>query len=233
MPGSTILEVPQHEQDWMRAELRRARYGYLLALARPAAVRRRADADRDRYGFVLLALQRVPHCERLHGSSARHPGRPAAPQGGVAVAVAVPQPHGLAEEGAVGLRVVPHAVELRDAGGATPAPAGPCRVGLDHAALAAPVGLGLEAGPVGRARRRPAADREAGPYPAHLGNPGKRAILLFADELDLHLLPKVGYQWMPQGADGQAGDAGAEPETLSGWGAGVEDWPEGALRGLP
>jgi putative transposase len=28
---------------------------------------------------------------------------------------------------------------------------------------------------------------------------GKRAILLFADELDLHLLPKVGYQWMPQG----------------------------------
>jgi transposase len=29
---------------------------------------------------------------------------------------------------------------------------------------------------------------------------GKRAVLLFADELDIHLLPKVGYQWMPQGA---------------------------------
>jgi transposase len=28
---------------------------------------------------------------------------------------------------------------------------------------------------------------------------GKRAVLLFADELDIHLLPKVGYQWMPQG----------------------------------
>ena len=28
---------------------------------------------------------------------------------------------------------------------------------------------------------------------------GKRAILLFADELDIHLLPKVGYQWMPRG----------------------------------
>src|SRR5262249_50084334 len=27
----------------------------------------------------------------------------------------------------------------------------------------------------------------------------KRAVLLFADELDIHLLPKVGYQWMPQG----------------------------------
>ena len=32
MPGATILEVPQHGQDWMLAELRRARYGYLLAL---------------------------------------------------------------------------------------------------------------------------------------------------------------------------------------------------------
>ena len=27
----------------------------------------------------------------------------------------------------------------------------------------------------------------------------KRAVLLFADELDIHLLPKVGYQWMLQG----------------------------------
>src|SRR3989440_76510 len=27
----------------------------------------------------------------------------------------------------------------------------------------------------------------------------KRAVVLFADELDIHLLPKVGYQWMPQG----------------------------------
>jgi putative transposase len=28
---------------------------------------------------------------------------------------------------------------------------------------------------------------------------GKRAVVLFADELDIHLLPKVGYQWMPRG----------------------------------
>ena len=32
MPGVTILEVPQHEQDWMVAALRQARYGYVLAL---------------------------------------------------------------------------------------------------------------------------------------------------------------------------------------------------------
>jgi putative transposase len=29
---------------------------------------------------------------------------------------------------------------------------------------------------------------------------GKRAVVLFADELDIHLLPKVGYQWMPKSA---------------------------------
>src|SRR5262245_35572891 len=29
---------------------------------------------------------------------------------------------------------------------------------------------------------------------------GKRAIVLFADGLDIHLLPKVGYQWMPKSA---------------------------------
>jgi putative transposase len=28
---------------------------------------------------------------------------------------------------------------------------------------------------------------------------GKRAVVLFADELDIHLLPKVGYQWLPRG----------------------------------
>ncbi len=28
---------------------------------------------------------------------------------------------------------------------------------------------------------------------------GKRAVVLFADELDIHLLPKVGYQWLPKG----------------------------------
>jgi hypothetical protein len=26
---------------------------------------------------------------------------------------------------------------------------------------------------------------------------GTRAVVLVADELDIHLLPKVGYQWMP------------------------------------
>ena len=32
-----------------------------------------------------------------------------------------------------------------------------------------------------------------------LASLGKRAVVVFADELDIHLLPTVGYQWMPQG----------------------------------
>lgn len=30
-------------------------------------------------------------------------------------------------------------------------------------------------------------------------NRTRRAVLVFADESDIHLLPKVGYQWMPKG----------------------------------
>jgi hypothetical protein len=33
-----------------------------------------------------------------------------------------------------------------------------------------------------------------------LENLSRRAALVFADELDIHLLPKVGYQWKPKGA---------------------------------
>src|SRR5881396_1822483 len=32
MPDTTLLDIPGEEQEQMRAELRRARYGYLLAL---------------------------------------------------------------------------------------------------------------------------------------------------------------------------------------------------------
>jgi len=33
----------------------------------------------------------------------------------------------------------------------------------------------------------------------HVETLARRAALVFADELDIHLLPKVGYQWMPKG----------------------------------
>src|SRR6266545_1549974 len=137
-----------------------------------AVGRRRADTDRECHVSVLLALACVPHGERLPRAFARRPVRSFAPPGVVAVAVGAPQLGGLAQAGASGLRVVPHAVELCAAGRATPAPARDRRLGLDDAALATRGGLGVEAGPGGRARRRPAADREAGPHPPRALNPG-------------------------------------------------------------
>src|SRR5712692_3436134 len=141
--------------------------------ARPAVVRCRADAHRGRRVSVLLAFERIPHCAGVPQSSARRTVRRAEGQGGMAVAVAAPQPAGLVDEGALGLRGVPHAVELRDPGDTTHDSARYLGLVLDHTALAARAGLGMEARPVGGARRRPRAGREAGSHPACARNPGE------------------------------------------------------------
>jgi|SRR5215467_9460403 len=87
---------------------------------------------------TLTALSGLPSCSR------RRPPRQRGcrPRCGAAWG-------GLAAEGPVSLRVVPHAVELGDPGRPTPAPTRGCGVGLDDAPLAARAGLGMEAGAVG------------------------------------------------------------------------------------
>src|SRR5712692_1266704 len=205
----------------------------LAGRARPAVVRRRADADRDLRIPVLLALARLPYCECLHRPSARRPVRRSARRGGpagVADPGAAPQPGGLADEGARGLRVVPHAVELRDAGGATPAPAWHRGLGLDHTALAARAGLGVEAGPVGRPRRRPGAGREAGPYPPHAGNPGETGRGAVCRRTRHSPAAQGRLSMDAPGRDGQARDARAKPKTLSGRGTGAQDRAARALH---
>src|SRR5262249_56183164 len=77
-----------------------------------AVVRRRTDADRDCHGSVRLADERVPHCECLSNAFTRRLLRAATPPSVVAVARGAPQCGGLAREGVLGLRVVPHAVAL-------------------------------------------------------------------------------------------------------------------------
>src|SRR5712692_2790882 len=172
----------------------------LAGLARPTVVHCRADADRDRHVSVLLALERVPHCERLQRSSAQRSVRPSAPQGVVAVAVAASQLGGLVEEGAVGLRVVP-------------------RTRWSCATLAAQLclqrGIAVSSSTMRRWlhalgwgwKRAQLVARDDDPQRGAklariryvLETLGKRAVVLFADELDIHLLPKVGYQWMLKG----------------------------------
>jgi transposase len=56
--------------------------------------------------------------------------------------------------------------------------------------------------------------------------PGKREVLLFAAELDRHLLPKVGYQWMPQGATVKLGTPGQNQQHSR---AGALEPPTGRL----
>ena len=65
MPGATILDIPQSEQDWMLAEVRRARYGYVLALH--VLLLCAAGRTPTEIATCLLCsrLERVPHCERL------------------------------------------------------------------------------------------------------------------------------------------------------------------------
>ena len=166
----------------------------------PAVVRGRAGADRDCHVSVLLAHERVPHCEHLPYSDARYPPRPAAPSG-----------------------------RRSDAGGAphslwavlTKAPTvyGWCRTRWSCATLAAPLsfqrGIIVSASTMRRWlqalgwvwKRAQLVARDDDPQRVEklarirhtLEALGKRAVLLFADELDIHLLPKVGYQWTLRG----------------------------------
>ena len=73
MPSTTLLEIPPAEQAQMRAVLRRARYGYLLAfhiLLLCAAGRNPTEIAAVP---VLLTLQRVPYRARVSHGESRHP----------------------------------------------------------------------------------------------------------------------------------------------------------------
>lgn len=199
MPGSTILQVSQHEQEWMLAELRRARHGYLLAL----------------HVLLLCAAGRTPteiatflFCSRSS----------------VYRIVNAYKAHPLEREGE---NLPPKAVwlspslcrSLRALVQKVPSAYGWCRTRWSCATLAAQLqvqrGIVVSSSTMRRWLHRlgwvwkraqlVARDDDPERIPKlacirhTLETLGKRAILLFADELDIHLLPKVGYQWMPQG----------------------------------
>jgi hypothetical protein len=107
---------------------------------------------------------------------------------------------GLAEERAVGLRLVPHALEWRGAGGNTSAAAWRGRVSAET------VRRWRHAWDwVGKRAKLTAKDND----PERVAKLARirllwerlppRQALLFADALDIQLLPKSGYQWMPKG----------------------------------
>ena len=199
MPGSTILDIPQPEQDWMRAELRRARYGYVLAL----------------HVLLLCAAGRTPteiatflFCSR--SSVYRMVNAYNAHLLDALFDTPTPKASWLSPSVCRSLMALLSKV---------PSAYGWCRTRWSCATLAAQLtlqrGIAVSAstmrrwlhaiGWVWKRAQLVARDDDPGRIEKlacirHvLQTLGKRAVVLFADELDIHLLPKVGYQWMPQG----------------------------------
>jgi putative transposase len=199
VPGVTILNVPQREQEWMLAELRRARYGYLLAL----------------HVLLLCAAGRTPteiapwlFCSRssVYRIVNAYNAQAFAPLGNLPSAKAVWASPSLCRSLRALLKKVPAAY-------------GWCRTRWSCATLAAQLqiqrGIAVSSSTMRRWlhrlgwvwKRAQLVARDDDPERVEklarirrtLETLEKRAILLFADELDIHLLPQVGYQWMPQG----------------------------------
>jgi len=199
VPGSTILEIAQSEQEWMLAELRRARHGHLLAF----------------HVLLLCTAGRTPTeiatCLFCSRSS-------------VYRIVTAYQAHALDELFAPApTKVSWLSPSLRRSLVAllkkVPSAYGWCRTRWSCATLAVQLQLqrGLEVSASTMRRwlhregwvwkRAQLVARDDDPERVEklarirhtLETLGKRDVVLFADELDIHLLPKVGYQWMPQG----------------------------------
>jgi hypothetical protein len=107
---------------------------------------------------------------------------------------------GFTEESAVGLRLVPHALELRGSGEDTATTVRLARVRRNRAARWLPA-LGW----VWKRAKLAAKDND----PERVAKLARirglaedlrsRQVLRLANELDIHLLPKSGYQWMKEG----------------------------------
>lgn len=203
MPGKTILEIPVPEQEQMLAQLRAARYGHLLALHvlllcaagwTPTAIAAALFCSRTSVYRTVAAYRRGQLDLGLEVEEADTAAPPRARRASLKRS----------------LRAL-----LKRA----PSAFGWCRTRWSCAALAAELkaqrGVAVsqdtirrwlhEAGYVWKRARH--APRDNDPERAtklarirHLVETlPKHAALFFADELDLHLLPKLGCEWMLKG----------------------------------
>lgn len=204
VPATTLLDIPDHEQDQMLKALRRARYGYLLALhvlLLCAAGRKPTEIAT----FLFCSRSSVYRIVRAYrqgtlGLSVDAQGQLIAP---IRTTVLMPW---LKRSLQALLKAPPRAH-------------GWCRTRWSCESLAATLNVkhGLEVSAETLRRwlhergwvwKRPqlvAKDRDPNRIARlarirfHYGRLSKREVLVFADELDIHLLPKVGPQWMPKG----------------------------------
>ena len=220
MPKTTSLEIPQEEQAQMLAALRRARYGYLLALHILLCVLRDATPPKLPTSCSARVPACIAPCEHIRRHSwAWSPTWTVRLSPPLRTTVLVPT----VRRSLVALLKAP------------PRAYGWCRTRWSCATLALTLqtkhGLTVsaetmrrwvhEVGWVWKRAKLVAKDDEphrvepAGPHPVWVRAAQAGEALVFADELDIHLLPKVGCAWMPTGASG-GHDAGPEREALLG-----------------
>ena len=204
MPCTTILDISLQEQAHMLATLRRARDGFLLALhvlLRCAA----GHTPTEIAAFLFCSRSSVYRIVRLY--RAGHLGFAADPEGQLAAPVRLSV-------------LVPWVQQALDALLASvPSAYGWCRTRWSCATLALELqarrGVRVssetmrrwlhELGWVWKRAKLAAKDDD----PQRVEKLARirlvcerlqtKAALFFADELDIQLLPKVGYQWMPKG----------------------------------
>jgi transposase len=205
VPRTTIVEIPPAEQARLLAEVRRARYGYLLTLhilLRCAAQRSpteiaavlfcsRSTVYRVVRAYRAGALEGMGAEEESAGSSPRRRTvlSPALQRSGLAILQAVPRAWGWCR---TRWSCATIALELQARRGS--------------AVSAETVRRGLQARDWEWKRAKLVAkddDPQGVEKLARIRLAFEQlragAALFFADELDLSLLPKVGYHWLPKG----------------------------------
>ena len=205
MPASTLLDIPEEEQVQMLAALRRARYGYLLAVP----VLRLCAAGRnptDIAAFLFCSRSSIDRIVRLYraqklGCTVDAEGQLRAP-----VRTTILMPWMKRSLGAL-LKVPPRTYGWCRTrwSGATLAVHLQTKHGLEVAAWTVRRWL-HDMGWVGKRAKLVAKDNDpqrverlaqirwhAERLPAH-------ERMVCADELDIHLWPKVGAAWMPKGS---------------------------------
>jgi len=147
VPGKTILEIPAPLQAQMLMELRQARYGHLLALhillwcasgRTPSEIATFIFCSRSSV-YRTVAAYRRGHLRCADGRRCCDIAACLHPQFAAIAARDL-------EVGTIGSGLVPHSLELPDAGSRVEGtPSRPCLAG-ESSALVARTGLGLETG---------------------------------------------------------------------------------------
>ena len=224
MPDTTLLDIPQEEQDQMLAALRRARYGYLLAL-HVLLLCAAGHHPTEIAAFLFCSRSSVYRIVRLYRTQTLSFTVDTEGQRMAPARTTILMPWLQRSLGAL-LQAPPRAY-------------GWCRTRWSGATLAAQLQTkhGLEGsawtvrrwlhemGWVWKRAKLVAKDNDPQRVERlarirwHAEHLQAQERLVFADERDIHLLPKVGAAWMPKGSQAAVMTPGQNEKTLFGRGA--------------